>query len=145
LLPSGLVPHRMELRVFSPELRICGSIDGLFYHPRRKVYYMIDWKRAKAIRRQAFQGKRGKGPCAGMPDCNFSHYALQQNLYKWMLERGTNGRITIAHMFLAVFHPTHDAWECYTVPDESETLRAMLAVRAEQLGGSSSSAAAPAV
>ncbi len=83
--------------------------------------------------------QRGSGPCRFMPDCNFSHYTLQQNLYKWLLEtnysqwtwRGHSyTSVRVASMKLAVFHEAHGATGLYLdVPDIGSVVAEVLAER----------------
>ena len=40
----------------------------------------MDWKRSKGVTKKAYGGKRGLAPFEHLPDSNFYHYSLQQNL-----------------------------------------------------------------
>jgi hypothetical protein len=60
------------------------------------------------------------------PNCNFYHYALQQNLYKWLLESyytdfpfggHTYARVRVVSMELVVAHDTRAEYELVTVPE----------------------------
>jgi len=82
-----LVP---EMRVYSEELGIAGTIDLVVYkptHPSLKPRVILkDWKTNKKIYTQGF-GKTGLGVCSHLVDCNYNHYALQLSLYAYILER----------------------------------------------------------
>ena len=93
---EGLVPFRTEFRMFSDEnTRIVGTAD-LFAikanHPPPNetngvlTLHIRDWKHSKAIHTVPFQNKCGKNILSHLPDTNYEHYALQQNLYKFLIE-----------------------------------------------------------
>lgn len=96
-------PYRTEMMVFDEAYKVCGSVDMIYYDPVTKTYHLRDWKRSKKINKFAFGGKRGSN---GLPDCNFFHYALQLNLYKWILEK--NYSLPMEDMAIVVFHPSND-------------------------------------
>jgi len=135
--PRGWKPFRTEWIVYNET--VCGSIDMCYSEGdvseqqlqlwrsggTRIDLHMVDWKRSKEIRRFGF-GKHGKGPCARMPDCNFSHYTLQLNLYKHLLEQ--NYHVNIKSMRLAVFHPNNSTYQLYEVVDQQPTILEMFKV-----------------
>jgi len=88
--------------VFSETLRLTGSID-MQYRRADGTIVIADWKRSKGVTKTAYGGKRGTFPMAHLPDSNFFHYALQQNLYRTFLE--TFYGETVSEMFLVVLHP----------------------------------------
>jgi hypothetical protein len=121
----NLIPYRTEFRMFTDEYsKICGTSDLLAIDRNHKPptqtsntlsLVLIDWKFSKAIKYENTYQK-GKGACSHMQDCNFNHYSLQQNLYKYMLEKhyknwNFNGyvyeHVQIINMRLAVFHENH--------------------------------------
>lgn len=151
VLAAGLVPFRTEMRLRScNELRLTGTIDALFVasdHPEPSGtqgelrLHMKDWKFSKEIKRDN-PYERGERACAELPNCNFYHYALQQNLYKWLLEtyytdfpfRGhTYARVRVVSMQLVVGHDSRDEYELVDVPELPAVLAAMLAERRAQL------------
>ena len=140
-----LVPFRTEMRFWSDSsLKLTGTADLLAVNPHHPppsecngvlTLQIIDWKFSKEIKFDN-QYQKGLGPCAHMPDCNFSHYALQQNLYRWLLETyysnfiWQNKQYTAVHvesMQLAVFHELHGPSGLYIeVPFIHQQLQAML-------------------
>jgi hypothetical protein len=63
---------------------------------------IYDWKRSKEIKAEnRFQ--TGLGPLAHLPDCNYWHYSLQLNVYRWILE--TLYGLDVAEMYLLILHP----------------------------------------
>ena len=128
LVPRGFVPFRMELRVFDEAMRVCGSIDALFQHRDTGALIMVDWKRSKEISRTAYGGKTGRGPLAGLPDCNFTKYTMQQNLYRHMLHAHTSLRLTA--MYLLICHPRQGlAYDLIPVPERPQEMAALCAAR----------------
>lgn len=119
----GWKPFRMELRIFDTTARICGAVDALFVDPRTNELHMVDWKRSKGLTRQGFRGKMAQPPLDHMPDCNLSKYQLQQNIYKYILER--NSTLRLSSMQLVVLHPNQDTYHVEPIPvltDEVEAL-----------------------
>lgn len=134
LVPGEYEPFRMELRIFSEEMRVSGSVDALFRHKRTGKIIMVDWKRAKKIEMEGFNGKTGKGPLADVPSCNFYKYVMQQNLYKRMLERATNLRID--SMWLLICHPRQGSeYKLLAVPERPEHMQRLYEARMHELQG----------
>lgn len=150
--PNGLVPFRTELRFSTgPDLRLTGTADLLAirddHAPPEDTggvlsLHLIDWKFSKGVKHENKFGS-GSGPCAHLPDCNGSHYSLQQNIYKWFIEnyhgewtwRGHHyTSVKIVQMSLAVFHRNHGASGLMVdITDEGNTIQNMLAVRRKQI------------
>jgi hypothetical protein len=131
---QGLVPFRTELRFRSDAaLRLTGTADLIAVaanHPPPAetggvlTLHIKDWKHSKAIRMVCPYGKKGIGLLSHLDDVNFNHYALQQNLYKWLLEtfyyewtwRGMHyTSVSVASMELVVCHADHGE-KCLVVP-----------------------------
>lgn len=86
-----------------------------------------DWKRSKRIYQSAFEGKKGRGPCSELPDCNLYHYYLQLNLYAYLIELNTKYRVV--KLWIAVFHPSNPNYVLYHVPEMRTTVHLMLIER----------------
>ena len=104
-------PFRTELSVFSSRLDIAGQIDGLFVHDDG-TYVIWDWKRSKILRYDNRTPMRE--PLDHLPDCNYFHYALQLNIYRYILESEYD--MSISGMFLGICHPTRSEPVCVQVP-----------------------------
>ena len=99
---NDLVPYRMEWEVWVEEIRLAGSIDAVFYRKSTNDYVILDWKRSKEIKKEnKFQS--GLGPVSHLPDCNYWHYTLQLNVYRWILEQHYG--LDVAEMYLVIMHP----------------------------------------
>ena len=83
---SHLKPFRTEWTVFNEDIKISGSIDMVYENPDGTLS-IYDWKRSKNITRINQFNKFAITPCiCHLPDSNFWHYALQLNMYKYILE-----------------------------------------------------------
>tara|TARA_B110000196_G_scaffold320189_1_gene341031 strand:+ start:5430 stop:6380 length:951 start_codon:yes stop_codon:yes gene_type:complete len=96
----NLTPYRTEWMIFDHEFRICGAIDMVFRHPDGEVS-IWDWKRSKNIKKTS--SSKAHFPIEHLPDCNHVHYSLQQNLYRYILEK--NYGLKVKSMHLLVCHP----------------------------------------
>lgn len=77
----------VEKIVFSPQLRIAGTID-LFARSRKTgEYIIIDHKSNKSIDVENTWKKFALEPISHIPDTNFGHYSCQLNLYQYILKR----------------------------------------------------------
>jgi ATP-dependent exoDNAse (exonuclease V) beta subunit len=124
-----LSAYRTEWRIYDEELKIAGSIDVVFQNPDG-TFSIYDWKRAKEITQSGYGAKRNwkmaKTPgLQHIPDSNYWHYALQLNLYKFILERRYGMRIR--DLCLVRLHPDNPAstYEHITLPDLTTELRAL--------------------
>lgn len=102
-LDSKYVPFRTEWIIYDEELKIAGTIDMLFRvdaTDARKVA-IFDWKCSKEIK---FKNKyeKARAPIEHLEDCNYTHYSLQLNLYKYLLEK--NYDLQVVEMNLIVIH-----------------------------------------
>jgi hypothetical protein len=150
--PQGLIPFRTELRFSTgPELRLTGTADLLAIredHPPPEEtggvlsLHLIDWKFSRGVKSENKFGS-GSGPCSHLPDCNGSHYALQQNIYKWFIETYNNKwtwkgqtftSVDVVDMRLAIFHRNHGlSGLCMELPDLSGVVQDMLSIRQKQV------------
>lgn len=76
-----------EKIVFSPELRVAGTIDLLMRSKRADEWIVGDWKTNREIKFKSFGEEMGLGPCGHLPNCNFAHYSLQTSAYGELLGR----------------------------------------------------------
>lgn len=101
-IQKGYEPFRTEWRVFDEDSKIAGSIDMVYYHKEKDAYSIVDWKRCKEIKYSGFD--RGLGPASKLQDCNYIHYSLQLNLYKYILEK--NYGIKVFELSIVTVHPS---------------------------------------
>lgn len=113
-------PFRTEWRVFDEELGMAGTID-LIARCDDGTYEFYDWKRSKSlIDETGHVCKSNKFETCGINglehiyDCSFWHYALQQNLYKYIVEKCYGLKISAMH--LVVLHPHYPTYKIINVP-----------------------------
>ncbi len=127
---------RTELRAFDAEFELAGSVDMLYKRAGAEEgdmrLVMYDWKRSKEIHEKAFKRDDvGREPAHTLPNCKKSHFLLQPNVYKFLIERGTDYRID--EMYVACFHPNHKDYLLIPVPNLQETVGAMCELRRRAL------------
>jgi hypothetical protein len=148
LAPLNVLPFRSEQRFRTGlQHRLTGTADMLFTMKNQNVksntlkILIVDWKFSKKITRSSVFGK-GFGICNVLDDCNYNHYLLQQNIYKYFLETyyknwKFNGKVyenvEVVGMHLAVFHDTRDTYESIILPDVQEIVVEMMQDREIQL------------
>lgn len=117
---QGIKPYRSEWRVFDEEHHIAGTIDLI---SKNGVGYDIyDWKRSKKVI-DTYSGKPitndtwgnvGVGRLSDIDDTSYNRYCLQQSLYRYILEKNYN--LKISKMFLVVLYPDNDRYYKVDVP-----------------------------
>ena len=112
-------PFRSEWCVYDCSTRMAGTID-LLCSCDDGTYEMYDWKRSCNI--NTHEENKWNHGCNGLEhlsDTAYSHYCLQQNLYRYMLEK--NYGLNISSMHLVVLHPEKKNFEIIKVkPLEKE-------------------------
>lgn len=113
-----------EKLIFSARLGIAGTVDLLMQDKENKDIVIFDWKTNKKITKDnIFQTARE--PISHKPDCNFSKYCLQLNLYRKILDyekyfpAKTKYRMALIHLT-----PPNVAW--HKIPDQQKEIEAML-------------------
>jgi len=132
---AHLVPYRTEWMVYDEEVKIAGSIDMVFEDPAVDGGLMIyDWKRVKEIKKTSSFEKYSMTDCIQhLPDTNYWHYALQLNIYKAILERNYNKKITT--LMLVCLHPDNKNknYLLVKVPDLSREVSELFELRKKQI------------
>ena len=100
----NLKPYRTEWMIYDKELKFAGSIDMVFKEINGSLM-IFDWKRCKEIKK-VNSWQKAKTDCIGhLDDCNFNHYCLQLNTYKYILEKNYDEKVS--GMFLVCLHPNN--------------------------------------
>lgn len=102
-----LEPYRTEWEVFSEEHKLAGSID-MIYKKKDGTFAVYDWKRSKEIK-TSNNFENGYAPVDHLPNCNYWHYTLQLNVYKWFLE--TYYGLKITELCILIFHPDNKNYQ----------------------------------
>lgn len=116
-------PYRTEWRVFTEKYKVAGSIDILFEGSKPGWIRLYDWKNSKEIKMEN-RYEKGHYPLQHLPNCNFYHYSLQLNLYKWILE--THYDVKVEEMGLIIVHENYPTYLKYDVKDMKSDVVAML-------------------
>jgi len=127
----GLVPYRTEMFVFDTDLKIAGSIDMLYQDPDDPdILYIYDWKRVKELKREnRFQSMYP--PFQHLADCNYWHYSIQLNIYRYILEKEYKKKI--GGMCLVVLHEDNDDYIVAEVPRMENEIENLMQQRLRDL------------
>ena len=120
-----ITPHKTEWTIYDEDLKIAGTIDML--HKHDDVYDIYDWKRSHRI--ITHHGKpiidndyftKGINGLDSVSDTVYWHYCIQQNLYRYILEK--NYDIKIGKMYLIVLHADYDNYCKLEVPEMNDVI-----------------------
>jgi hypothetical protein len=70
-------------------------------------------------------------PAETMEDCNYYHYSLQLNSYKWLLQKSYG--VKIREMFLVVLHPDQENYIKVPINDMQDEIEEMVEMRKREL------------
>jgi serine/threonine protein kinase len=115
-------PYRTEWRICDEDREIAGTIDLLCKNG--DDFEIYDWKRSRKALPDETIWAYGKDGLEHIPDISFYHYALQQNLYKYILEK--NYGIHVSKMHIVIFHPIYDGYKLYDIPNMSKEVQYIL-------------------
>jgi ATP-dependent exoDNAse (exonuclease V) beta subunit len=119
---EDLEPYRTEWEVWSEEHKLAGSIDMIYRRKSDGKFIIYDWKRSKEIKTtNTFEN--GYAPLGHLPNCNYWHYTLQLNVYKWFLE--TFYGLEVAELYLIILHPDNTNYRrlrLNILPDEVQEM-----------------------
>lgn len=125
-----LIPFRTEWRISDLENKIAGSVDLICRNGDKFDIY--DWKRSEKLINSftgrpylhGYNNKCGINGLEDIQDTSYWHYCLQQNIYKYILEK--NYGIKIASMHLIVLHPNYSNYIPLKVDDMTDIIKRML-------------------
>ena len=128
-----LVPYRTEWTVYDTDHNIAGTIDFVDY--QYGEYTIYDWKRSDKIIANGMPVKvskyqeKGLYPLEHLENCAYYHYALQLSLYKFILER--NYDMKISKLRLGIFHPSYDKPYVLEMPYLENEVKMLMDLRSE--------------
>lgn len=99
----GYEPYRTEWVIYSDDADVAGSIDCVLRNKRTNGLLIVDWKRCDISGRNfesAFRDARLRAPMAHLPETKRTHWMLQVNLYRHILE--THYGVSIEGMMMVV-------------------------------------------
>ena len=116
---SGVIPFRTEWHIYDLSHRIAGTIDLICRDG--DSYDLYDWKRSRKATPDQTIWSYGINEMNHIPDISFYHYALQQNMYKYILEH--NYGLKVGKMFIVILHPIYDNYLKYEMPDLQQEMK----------------------
>ena len=128
-----LEPYRTEWTVYDTDHNIAGTIDFVDY--QNGEYTIYDWKRSDKIIANGMPVKvsmyqeKGLYPLEHLENCAYYHYALQLSLYKFILER--NYDMKISKLRLGIFHPSYDKPYVLEMPYLENEVKMLMDLRSE--------------
>lgn len=125
----AFIPFKTEWAVYDERLRIAGTIDMIY--KKDTQYDIYDWKRSHRIVNSMGEsisinsyGERGIRGLENIHDTVYWHYCLQQNLYRFILEK--NYRIQIDKMYLVIFVDSTTSYTKLEVPRMDDAIKVIL-------------------
>lgn len=118
------IPYRTEWIIYDKDYELPGTIDMVYIDPNNESksingetppLIICDWKRSKEIKTEAYRNNTAEPPIDHIPDCNYYKYALQVNLYKWILEK--NYGVQVSEMWVVSMHPNYDKYQKFVMPE----------------------------
>lgn len=107
-------PFRTEWCIYDRDARMAGTVDLICARPDG-TYELYDWKRSNKVDpNETNAWSSGINGLEHLPDTSYYHYCLQQNLYRYMLEK--NYGIKISRLNLVVLHPDFMTYKVVPVP-----------------------------
>ncbi len=128
-----LEPYRTEWAVYDTDYNIAGTIDFVDYQDGK--YTIYDWKRSDKIIANGMPVKvskyqeKGLYPLEHLENCAYYHYALQLSLYKFILEK--NYDIKVSDLRLGIFHPSYDKPYVLRMPYLENEVKTLMELRSE--------------
>ena len=128
-----LEPYRTEWAVYDTDYNIAGTID--FVDCQDGKYTIYDWKRSDKIIANGMPVKvskyqeKGLYPLEHLENCAYYHYALQLSLYKFILEK--NYDIKVSDLRLGIFHPSYDKPYVLKIPYLENEVKTLMELRSE--------------
>lgn len=117
--PDVWIPYRTEWTIYDESARIGGTVDMVYKNVRDGTFTLVDWKRCKEMHTT---GKSSaKGVMSYMRDCNFTRYALQIGIYRYILENVYG--LIVRDAFVVQFHPALDNYQMHRVPSDTQLYR----------------------
>jgi hypothetical protein len=119
LLDSAIIPFRSEWTIFDEELGIAGTVDLISRNGDE--FDLYDWKRSE----KAFPTERifkyGINGLENVPDIAYYHYAIQLNLYRYILEKKYG--VLIRNMYIVVLHSTYRKYHKFQISRMDEEIK----------------------
>jgi ATP-dependent exoDNAse (exonuclease V) beta subunit len=128
-----LRPYRTEWTVFDEELLIAGSIDMIYESTKTGHLVIVDWKRCREIKKHNAWEYGKVEALEHVPHTNYWHYAIQLNLYRYILQRRYER--VVDELWLVCMHPdnANQSYLRYQVPIMEDEIEHLVKYRLGQL------------
>ena len=110
---TSLEPFRTEMLLYHEELKITGSADMLYRNRRSGKIVLADWKFIKKLTKKR-KSKQAKPPLDHLDDTNYTKYALQLSVYRYILE--TEYKYEVETQFLVILHKNQKTYKKEVTP-----------------------------
>ena len=110
-----------EVKVFTEELKLAGTIDLMIYNKPKNSISLIDWKTNIEIKKHGFR-MGTKQPTSKIEDCSFNKYELQLSMYKYILE--TYYHVNVSGLY--IIHLKESSFKYLNCNFKSDTIKEML-------------------
>jgi ATP-dependent exoDNAse (exonuclease V) beta subunit len=119
LKENPITPFRIEWHICDLNLGIAGTVDLLCRNGNS--FDLYDWKRSKKASPNETIWDYGINGLEDIPNIGYYRYAIQQNLYRYILEK--NYGIKIANMYIVVLHPINGKYVKYPIKRMDKEIR----------------------
>lgn len=128
---KSIIPYRTSWSVYDEKSMVAGSIDLI--SKQKYNFALFDWKRSRKLGWEingSFvvnndnYNKYGFHGLEHIPDTTFNRYSLQQNIYKYIIEK--NYGLKIDNMYLVILHPNYSKAHLVEVPNMQKEAEYML-------------------
>lgn len=115
----------VEKIVFDSDLMIAGTMDVLVKSKKDGRIWIVDWKTNEKIEVENTYNKFGLKPIEHIPDTNYEHYALQLNLYEYILKQAgyIDKKMDIGK---CIIHITDSGSKTYVMHDRQKEIKDMI-------------------
>jgi hypothetical protein len=135
------LPYRTEWRIFHEQYQLAGTVDfvckicgpTLRDGTDSSTYWLIDWKRTRAIEKDNRFATGIRPSTRNLPDANYWHYAVQLSLYAMILHE-CYGIDTRAQMWVVDLHPQHRVFQLHHMPYLAAVVADVKELRLEAMG-----------
>ena len=128
ILAMGLQFVEAEKRILLEEYNVAGTVDAIFKKPNSDDYIIIDWKRSKNLVIDGHPKKYGYGYALSelkhLDNSSYFKYALQQNIYKYILEHKYG--LSISSLNLIILHEKYNRYHRVSLEDYAKEVSIIL-------------------
>tara|TARA_R110000764_G_scaffold20407_2_gene52399 strand:- start:1243 stop:1977 length:735 start_codon:yes stop_codon:yes gene_type:complete len=110
----------LELQMYSPELNYSGTADIILYNTRTGKIKIADYKTNRDLFNN-YKGKKMLKPFTDLLDDAMSHYKIQLNLYKMLLENMTGLEVEAMEVVWLKANE-EDIYQLFEIPNLTEKL-----------------------